>query len=212
MDCPNNAGLTEGGWGSLVFKWTLRNKSSHLGFNFSHASQHIFDMLFSVILSLSFLYVYNISRWVSNTHIHTHTHAHTHRGRERGGRSTYVSIDKSYADCLFKKKKSQPDCTAGKKCLCFTGSIKLFITPAGMGKSLAGHQGAQEECWASVWHVGEAFQNHLQPSSLPEFLRMSWRLPFSCFLLALSHPSPAYLPVVLFLRGRYSKMSLSFCW
>lgn len=55
--------------------------------------------------------------------------------------SIYVSIDKSYADCL-----SQPDGTAGKKCLCFTGSIKLFITPAGMGKNLAGHQGAQQEC------------------------------------------------------------------
>lgn len=54
------------------------------------------------------------------------------------------------AECLLKggeKTTQQPDGTAGKKkCLCFRGSIKLFIIPGGMGKGLAGQGGAQEEC------------------------------------------------------------------
>lgn len=68
-----------------------------------------------------------------------------------------------------------------KKCFCFRGSIKLFIIPAGMGKELARHRGAQDECWASVWCVGGAFRNHFQVLLLPNILPDSprtQRLPF----------------------------------
>lgn len=111
-------------------------------------------------------------------------------------RPIYVSTDESFC-WLHVKRKKQPDGTAGKKCLCFRVSIKLFIIPAGMGKGLAGHGSAQEECRASAWHVGRAFKNHLQAALLLKISTwQSWdlRVAFSFFLHPLPCCSSACLP------------------
>lgn len=118
---------------------------------------------------------HHINRW-TQTHpdaLLPHPAKHTHTAPSI---SQQMSLS---ADYLYREK--QPDGTAGEKCFCFRGSIKLFIIPAGMGKELARHRGAQGECWASVWHVGGAFRNHFQVLLLPNILPDSpqtQRLPF----------------------------------